>query len=434
MKGERIALVLFLCAIAGVVFTWGFYAGEYRIFPYSIVSEARKGLSELKTRLAVASGLSEAPEEQLPPFYRHPREEYPPFSGAEGACPGPTLVTGVGPGNDLFARIIDTDGTLLHEWIIDWFRLWPDADHLPDDIIPQSKPGTLIHGAVVLDDGDLVFSFTYLGLVRLRPDGEIVWRLPYRTHHSLELDGEGTLWACGQRRRVEVDPNYPHRQPPFDENTIVRISTDGEILEEWSVPRILHDGGRPGILDMLLKADDKEQILDDRLHMNDVQPFPVDMENGFFGPGDLFLSFCEINTIVAFNRHTGEIKFVDIGSLVHQHDIDFIDGNTISVFDNRREGTGSRVAIIRPDERTTETAYESNESTTFCTNSLGNHQWLPNGNLLLSESWNGRVFEVNKEGDVVWQYVNYVDDGVVGLVSEALRLPEEYGMLYTPGR
>ena len=37
---------------------------------------------------------------------------------------------------------------------------------------------------------------------------------------------------------------------------------------------------------------------------------------------------------------------------------------------------------------------------------MGNSQRLPNGNTLITESSFGRFFEVTREGEVVWEYVN----------------------------
>jgi hypothetical protein len=37
---------------------------------------------------------------------------------------------------------------------------------------------------------------------------------------------------------------------------------------------------------------------------------------------------------------------------------------------------------------------------------MGSAQRLPNGNTLITESAFGRVFEVTKEGEIVWDYVN----------------------------
>jgi hypothetical protein len=54
---------------------------------------------------------------------------------------------------------------------------------------------------------------------------------------------------------------------------------------------------------------------------------------------------------------------------------------------------------------------------------MGRHQWLPNGNLLITESMQGRAFEVDPEGQLVWEYFHVVDKGRLALLTEAHRLP-----------
>ena len=44
----------------------------------------------------------------------------------------------------------------------------------------------------------------------------------------------------------------------------------------------------------------------------------------------------------------------------------------------------------------------------------------------------GRGFEVDSEGNLVWEYINYVEPGIVGVVGEVQRLPPEYTELFTP--
>ena len=77
------------------------------------------------------------------------------------------------------------EGNTLNEWDLDWFKIWPDAEHLSDWRMPKSKPGTFVHGAIIMENGDLVFNYEHLGMVRLNPKGNVMWRVPSQTHHSL---------------------------------------------------------------------------------------------------------------------------------------------------------------------------------------------------------------------------------------------------------
>ena len=116
---------------------------------------------------------------------------------------------------------------------------------------------------------------------------------------------------------------------------------------------------------------------------------------------------------------------------------DFIDGETFSVFDNntntdtKAELRHSKIVMVTAPDNTQTVYFEGTPPhNPFYTQRMGKHQWLPNGNLLITESESGRGFEVNKQGDIIWQYFNYIDEGIVGNVTEVSRLPVEYNNLF----
>ena len=50
-------------------------------------------------------------------------------------------------------------------------------------------------------------------------------------------------------------------------------------------------------------------------------------------------------------------------------------------------------------------------------------QWLPNGNLLITESMRGRAFEIDQHGEIVWDYFNIIEEELTGIVEEVQRVP-----------
>lgn len=438
---NQLALILFLASIVFFIFGFGVVVGKKQIFPYSIIVLAINGYGELRNemlRLGLED-LSGKSDEKLPWYYiRVDEPNPPPVRNTGQAYEGLNLVSGIADQQEVFAKIVDMDGREVHSWNVDWFRIWPDADHLPESWIPRSKPGATVHGRVILDNGDLVFNYDKLGLVRLDRDSNVVWRLPYQTHHSMELDEKGNLWVCGMKYHVEGDDRFPNRVPPFFEETILEVSPEGRIIEEWSVDELLRDNGYEGLLYLGSLDNNSTRVHGDTLHVNDVEPFPETMAAGFFEKGDLLVSLRNINTVFAFNRYTREIKFINSGWFVRQHDPDFIDGNTFSVFDNyniapEEHGQQSRIVIVSAPEGTMRIFYEGSSENHFFTVGYGKNQWLPNGNLLITESRKGRAFEINRGGEVVWEYVNYVDEGIVGLLDEVQRIPLEQARFYNNG-
>ena len=56
----------------------------------------------------------------------------------------------------------------------------------------------------------------------------------------------------------------------------------------------------------------------------------------------------------------------------------------------------------------------------------GDHQILKNGNILIAEGNGGRVLEVDRDGRVVWEFINRYSEEEVLRVSDAIRYPREY--------
>jgi len=416
-------LVLFFM---GAVYQW--YFNRHPESPFAVVDPTLDGAKDNVAETLHLLGLKK-------PGHYHQTSLSPTdqFVDRSAAQPGLTLLTGVGSNALLEARVVEPEGGVVQHWNLDWFEIWPDAEHVPDIFVPKQKPGTNIHGAAVMENGDLVFNYEYQGLVRMDVCGEVVWRLPYQTHHSIFVDEQsGHLWVSGKRFHEEPVARLPNHRPPFAEPTVLEISPGGEILQEISVFDILYDNDMEG----LLQLKDFGEIINkdgtttgDTLHLNDIEVFPGDLPAGQFKPGDIMLSLRNIHTVLVFDPESLEITFIKTGDVIGQHDPDFIDGDTISVFDNHVTSKAdalqqSRIIMLDAPEGDVDVYYEGTEKQPFYTDVMGKHQWLENGNLLLTEATKGRAFEVDPEGRVVWQLVNFVEEeGWVGELSEAQRLP-----------
>jgi hypothetical protein len=81
------------------------------------------------------------------------------------------------------------------------------------------------------------------------------------------------------------------------------------------------------------------------------------------------------------------------------------------VFDNgfHRRGPGmsfSRVVEVNPKTGEIEWEYRGNPPNSFYSFFASGCQRLPNGNTLICESINGRLFEVTPDKEKVWEYIN----------------------------
>ncbi len=416
---DRVAFHLFWVSAVFLALCYGVVAGILQLFPYAIFAKALQGGSQLRGDPGVVDDRW---------YYKNVKPGLPAINNSGLAQQGLNLVTEV-RGDSLAVKVMDLDGNTVHRWAIDWFAIWPDAGHVPERLRPRSRPGTHVDGAAVLENGDLVFNFEHLGLVRLDRDGAVVWRLPYQTHHSVWRGDDGNLWVCGQKERLQPLAGFPNLVPPFVEDTVLVVTTAGQIVKEWSVLELLRANGRYGLLCMASQDNFSTAVSGDITHLNHVEPFPATMKPGIFAPGDVLVSLRNVNTVFVFDSRSGVIKFASTGQFVRQHDPHFVDGDTFSVFDNNNLGVAakdspqSRIVLISARSNTAQTYFAGSSSHPFFTPILGRHQWLANGHLLITDSCGGRAFELDRNLQVVWWYLNYVDAGVVGAIEQVERIP-----------
>lgn len=80
-------------------------------------------------------------------------------------------------------------------------------------------------------------------------------------------------------------------------------------------------------------------------------------------------------------------------------------GNLL-IFDNGRRRGWSRILEVEPATGTIAWNYRGEPPQSFSSPVRGSVQALSNGNLLVTESARGRVFEVTRGGTMVWTFLN----------------------------
>jgi hypothetical protein len=420
-NSDRIARVVSAASALALAFCLGAVVIQYRIFPYRYLELVRTSLE----------GVLDTTSADDTWFRNPPREISDNPVLRQGAASGVNLVTYLSGDRRPEIKLMTMTGKTVQKWDADWFRVWPEPEHLAERELPRQRPGTHIHGAVLLQDGSVVYNYTSLGMVRLDVCGNVMWRLPYRTHHSVFLGDDGNLWVPGQKRHESSDTRYPNLKPPFYEETLLRVSQQGQVLEEVSLFDLLRSNGLQSFLYLSTASSFSTEVSGDFMHANDIEPFSATMTPGFFVPGDVVVSMRNANAVFVFNMNDRKVKFLSSGLFTRQHDPDFVDGNTISVFDNNNiapEGSGhnSRIVMVSAPSNQITVYYEGSKQDPFYTDVMGKHQWLPGGNLLVNEPRSGRAFELDPEKRIVWEYVNLVEGGLVGLMEQVSRLPAEY--------
>jgi len=90
----------------------------------------------------------------------------------------------------------------------------------------------------------------------------------------------------------------------------------------------------------------------------------------------------------------------------------------------------SRVLELNPVtfEKNWEYSVAGQESYRFFSHYVSSAQRLPNGNTMITEGADGRIFEVTSAGAIVWEYVSpfFTKNGDTNRVYRAYRVPYEW--------
>jgi hypothetical protein len=437
---DLLAPLLFAAGLLAVAFGGGFFVGTHRLFPHDQLASATDALyGAYKAYL------------RPPPFNRPAAAEAVDGSRAldpPKVAPGLTFVVGNGR-NGFGAWLIDQDGTVRHRWQRSYSEVFPTAPQL----LWQARDSTIAwHGSHLYPDGSILFNFQDnnfpygSGLAKLDKDSRVVWKLERNTHHDVSVDDDGNIWVPAQHYRPDGIPGFGNLKPWYYEDTVLKVSPDGKVLDEISVLEALRDW--PGLSSVTYNEDVKVRLeSNDPTHLNNVEPLPRAMAAAFpqFAPGDLLLSLRNMNTLVVLDPRTRKIVWAMHGQFVQQHDPDFLPNGHIMLFDNlggvNGDASCGRSRVLELDPATTQVVwrYDGCGGTPFDSERRGTVELLPNGNVLIAESLRGRVLEVTHDAQprIVWEYFNIAGeiDGkpAVGVITHAERFrPDELPFLQEP--
>jgi outer membrane protein assembly factor BamB len=122
-----------------------------------------------------------------------------------------------------------------------------------------------------------------------------------------------------------------------------------------------------------------------------------------------------------------EVVWFMRGAWHEQHDPDLLPDGHILLFDNQGDvaaGMHSQILEIDPVSGSVVWRFASTDDESFYSKALGSQQALDNGNILITESLRGRIFEITRSGQVVWEYLNPAEvNGFHGYILDAQRLP-----------
>ena len=302
-------------------------------------------------------------------------------------------------------------------------RIWLLDEVAVGDLEPQSKLGKLVHGMEVLRDGSIIFTFdNSISLQKFDVCGAREWATAGDFHHSVALDDTSeTVWTFN------------------DQSTIAQVSVDdGSILREISIDDVIAKNPGIDILEIRRIHFNDNHInsrettgfwLEDPFHFNDVDPLPAAIASQFdgFEAGDLLLSSRSLNLVFVLDPDTLEVKWWRMGTVQRQHDPDWLPSGEILIFNNRMSRDYSEIITIDPNTFEKEIIVDGSAHE-FYTRVRGKHQMLDDGTVVVTSAQQGRAFEVNADGDVVFEVANVKlgAENTAYVISELRWLPRDF--------
>ncbi|WP_446810419.1 aryl-sulfate sulfotransferase [Methylomonas sp. 2BW1-5-20] len=353
-------------------------------------------------------------------------------------------------GGDDLAHLIDLNGNSVHEW----------KD-------PAGHHSTLIDPALI--GGKLGHIFVALENTEGKGTGLIPGQINRQVSKTIgELDWDGkTVWTFGEKApggaaqqhhdwarlpngNTVVLANLVHpvknfKQPEVLDDVIYEVNPAGEVVWKWIATEHLTEFGfTPAELKLVRNAP-----IADVFHTNNLK---VVGPNRWFAAGDkrfdpenLLFDARNGNFIAIIDKKTGKIVWRlgphyplaredqalprkvprPVDQISGQHDAHIIPeglpgaGNLL-VFDNQgvagypsaavpRTG-GSRILEIDPIKNEIVWQYSGEDSGgpgwSFRSTNISSARRLPNGNTFIDEGQSGRLFQVTRDGEIVWEYVN----------------------------
>jgi hypothetical protein len=312
-------------------------------------------------------------------------------------------VSGHAPG----AELLDMQGRVVHRWRFAYADL-PGA--------PPIEDGQLVHAwrsARLLPGGELLAIFEGHSLIKLDRDSRLLWAFHGHAHHALDVAPDGSIFVL--TRRPAIVPWVHPREPVFSDH-VAELAPDGALRREVSVLAALERSSYRHLVEA--RADAAGDIL----HTNSVRLLDGAHADWLpaFRRGNLLISMRHTHAIAVLDFEAETIPWAATGMWRLQHDPRQLEDGGILLFDNAGYGLCSQVLELDPATLEVRWAYRGRPREAFFTLYCGASQRLSGGTTLITETCQGRAFEVTRAGEVVWSYRNPERAGEHGELIAAL--------------
>ncbi len=248
-------------------------------------------------------------------------------------------------------------------------------------------------------------------------DGNVVWEYvhPWVHHDMLRLDNSNTLlgrWSVmpeALAQSVQGGRAIPRGSNLMFGDDIVEVDADGN--DVWSV----------SLADLLDPTEDPICPIEGRrewLHLNGID---------VTASGDILFSCRNTSRVGLVDRASGELrwKFGDPNTH-HQHHPTALPNGNVQIFDNGAHMLApspvSRIIEVDPATDEIVWSYYGTPREQFFSGHISGAERLAGDNVLICEGTSGRIFEVTRAGELVWEWVTpFLDPSAIGPTKQIFR-------------
>lgn len=325
--------------------------------------------------------------------------------------------------------LIDMEGNVVHKW---------DTEYTPGLYAMLLPNGNLLR-AGQLPNAPISIGGTGGIIQELDWSGKVVWEYKLMSptevqHHCFaRMPNGNTLILAFEFKSIDEaiakgrDPNTVPASAfargkwykGFWVDFVREVNKEGKTVWEWHLWDHIGKGPTKVDINCILPKPVGEIYPDfDWSHFNTVDYIPE--------ADQVILNSRNLSETYLVNHKTGAIEWrwgnpsaygqgrkpgwYDNGDqeLFGSHHATALENGNIQIFDNGSERPeGNRSAVVEVDPKTNKVVWEyhSKDSTSFYSYRQGSAQRLPNGNVLVTSTQHGHIFEVTPKKEIVWDYV-----------------------------
>lgn len=307
--------------------------------------------------------------------------------------------------------LIDMKGNVVHTWDLSATGPIAHSRGVIVDDAQLTSNGELV--AVVTSDYDAPWG---LGVVKLDRNSKIEWFYhDKRAHHRLSIGEDHKIYTL-THKFVNSSSEWATKElgSPILEDSITILNSNGKEMKSFAILDAIKNSKFRDIVDILKargKLDDDPYLNPyegDYTHINTVKYITKEQAEKFpfAHEGDVLVSMRNMDLIAVIDVNKEVATWVAFGPWHKQHEPTLLSNGNLLIFDNRSQWPKSRVIEYNPKTQQIVWEYSGTEAKPLQTDWFGKAQVLKNQDILITETNGGRLLEITRDSEIVWEFSN----------------------------